>query len=56
MHRAYVMCVNQQIRPPFFALKQLVDFIINEQSFHNDESCEHITNVTVGRLHRSIWS
>jgi hypothetical protein len=56
MHRAYVMCVYQQIRPSFLTFQQLVDFIINKQCLDNDESREHITSVTTGRLHQSISS
>ena len=51
INRAYVMCVNQQINPLLFTFKQLVNLITVLQRLDNDEPCEHITSVTVGRLH-----
>jgi hypothetical protein len=56
MNRAYVVRVYQQIRPSLFTIKQLVDFIINEQRLHNDESCKHVTNGAMGTTHQQLWS
>jgi len=56
VHRAYVMRVDQDINPLLFLLEQLVNLITVLQGFDNDESGEHTTSVTTGRLHQLIES